>query len=247
MSTEALTIQTQAEALQIDLAESIDQIFGSLPELQAASNLRDCVVSQSKQVTVTDSDSYIRATEQAGILKMIEEDFTTILDPYVARAYKLHKALTAYRTKVLSSVSDEQRRLKAQREAYAAEQERMRREAALKAQQEAQEREEARLIEEARQAAAAGDSGAAEAILEEAMTVEVAPVILPSTTPTIAGTSYRSVWEWKLLDIAKLKPEFLIPNEKAINANVRAMHKSAETLCGAGAIAVTERKIVIDR
>ncbi len=49
------------------------------------------------------------------------------------------------------------------------------------------------------------------------------------------------------MDITKLKPEFLIANDKAIGANVRSMHKQAETLVGAGAISVTERKIPIDR
>jgi hypothetical protein len=55
------------------------------------------------------------------------------------------------------------------------------------------------------------------------------------------------VWEWVLLDAKKLKPEFLLVNDKAINALVRTQHKATEMMVGVGAITVTERKIPVDR
>jgi hypothetical protein len=103
------------------------------------------------------------------------------------------------------------------------------------------------LIEEARVAAAEGNTAQAEAILEEAVDVQAPAVVVISTVPQSPGTSYRSAWEWSLVDPTKLKPEFIQPKDKEIGALVRSMHKQAETLVGIGAITVTERKIVIDR
>jgi hypothetical protein len=83
--------------------------------------------------------------------------------------------------------------------------------------------------------------------LEEALTVEAPAVVLPSFVPQIQGTSFRSVWKWKLLDPTKLKAEFIIPNEKAIGATVRGSKKAAETIIGSGAIEVWEEKSAIDK
>ena len=254
--TTAITLQTQAEVLSMDIASSIEQIFDLMPELTTNCAMRDALVTQAKEITVfkrdqtgkivvADADAYVKATEQVRALKSVAEDISEILDPYADRLFKLHRAVTSYRAKVLAPIDGEQKRLKGEREQFAAEEERKRREAAQKAQQEAYEREQARLIEEARQAAAAGQSEAAEQILQEAVEVEVAPVVLPSTTPQMAGTSFRSKWEYKIVDPTKLKAEFIQPKEKEIGATVRSMHKSAETLCGAGSIEVWESKIIV--
>jgi hypothetical protein len=247
MSTTSLTITEQAVSLQTDIKSQLESFFANLPELTVGVNMLDALTVQAKAIKVTDGKSYTDATEQVQALNSSVEDIEALFEPFAAALYKAHRTVTGLRTANLAGATAEVKRLKFEREKFAAEQERQRREAALKAQQEAYEREQARLVEEARQEAAKGNVAAAEAILVEATEVEVAPVVLPSTTPQIAGTSFRSVWEWTLTDITKLKPEFLIANEKAIGANVRAMHKSAEQLVGIGAISVIERKIVIDR
>ena len=72
-------------------------------------------------------------------------------------------------------------------------------------------------------------------------------VVGAAAVPQVAGVSFRSVWEWCLNDVTKLKSEFLIVNDKAINGLVRTQHKSAETLVGVGAITVNERKVPVDR
>lgn len=247
MASTALTLESQALTLQTDLKAQLEAFFASMPELTSAIAMSDALVSQAKEIKVTDGDTYTQATEQTQALNSVLEDIETLYKPFADALFKAHRTVTGLRSGNLAAATAEVKRLKFEREQYAAEQERMRREAALRAQEEARQREEARLIEEARQAAAQGDSATAEAILEEAVTVEVAPVSLPSTTPQIAGTSFRSVWEWSLLDATKLKAEFIQPKDKEIGAVVRSMHKSAEQLVGIGAISVTERKIVVDR
>src|ERR1017187_5191162 len=157
MATTAITLQTQAELLAMDIAASVEAIFDMNEDLSMNRNMRDALVEQAKAITVfkrdqtgkivvSDAGAYVAATEQVQALKSVGEDIGEIMDPYTARAYKLHKALTGYANKLLAPIEAETKRLKAEREAFAAEQERLRREAAQKAQQEAYEREQARLL-----------------------------------------------------------------------------------------------------
>jgi hypothetical protein len=247
MSTSALTITEQAVSLQTDIKGQLEAFFANLPELTVAVNMIDVLTVQAKAIKVTDGKSYTDATEQVQALNSSVEDIEDLYKPFADALYRAHRTVTGLRATNLAGATAEVKRLKFEREEFAREQERQRKEAALKAQQEATEREQARLVEEARQEAAKGNVAAAEAILVEATEVEVAPVVLPSTTPQIAGTSFRSQWDWTLVDINKLKPEFLTPKDKEIGAIVRSMHKTAETLVGIGAISVIERKIVVDR
>lgn len=258
MATTALTLAAQVTTLQADLKTSLEAFFASLPDMESNVAMSTALVEQSKAITVfrrdqngkivvSDGDAYIKATDQVKALKSVEESIEELMDPFIEKLYKAHRTATAIRKSYLDPGQSERRRLKLEREQFAAEQERMRHVAAQKAQEEARQREEARLIEEARQAAATGNAAEAEAILDEAVNVEVAPVALPSTTPQIAGTSFRSSWDWRLVDKTKLAPELIIVDETAIGEIVRSMHKGAEQLCGPGSITVTERKIIVDR
>ena len=247
MASTALTLESQALSLQTDIRQQLEDFFAALPELQMAGKMSAALVDQSKAISVIDDTSYRTASEQTQALNTSIEQIEDLYKPFADALYKAHRTVTGLRSGNLAAATAEVKRLKFEREKYAAEQERQRREAALKAQQEAYEREQARLIEEARLVAATGDSVAAEAILQEAVEVEVAPVVLPSTTPQVQGTSFRSKFEWELVDWTKLKAEFIQVNEKAIGATVRGSGKAAETIVGSGSIRVTQRQIVVDR
>jgi hypothetical protein len=246
MSTALVTLESQALSLQTDIRQQLEDFFAALPELQMAVNMSTALVDQAKAITVSDNATYVSATEQVQALNSVVEQIEDLYKPFADALYKAHRTVTGLRSGNLAAATAEVKRLKFEREKYAAEQERLRREAAQKAQQEAYEREQARLIEEARQVAATGDSVAAEAILEEAVNVEVAPVVLPSTTPRVQGTNFRTAWEWKLNDFTKLKPEFVKVDEVAIGKIVRSMHRSAEKLVGDGAITVWDKQIIVD-
>ncbi len=258
MATTALTIQSQITNLQTDIRTTLEEFFASLPEMETNVAMSTALVAQSKaitvfqrdnrgQITVSDATAFVSASEQVQALKSVSEEIEDLMKPFIDRLFKAHRTATAIRKQYLDPIDGEVTRLKREREQFAAEEERKRREAALKAQEEARKAEEARLLAEAQAAQVEGDSVAAEQILEEAAHVEAPPVILPSTVPTVAGTSFRSVWKWELSDITRLKPEFLIANEKAIGANVRSSHKAAEQIVGNGAIRVWERKVPVDR
>lgn len=258
MSTAALTLQEQAQSLQRDLKDQIESFFESLPELNSLVAMGTALVEQSKaitvfrrdqrgQITVSDGQAFLKATEQVQALKSVVEQMEEVYEPFASALFKAHRTVTGLRAGNVAEPNLEIKRLKLEREQYAAEEDRKARAIAQAAAEEARKAEEARLIEEARQAAAEGNTAQAEMILEEAVNVEAPPAVVQSTVPTAQGLSFRSVWEWATLDITKMKPEFLIVNEKAINALVRTQHKSAEMMVGVGSIAVSERKIPVDR
>ena len=250
MATTALTIQSQITSLQADIKTSLESFFASLPEMETNAAMSVALVLQSKAIVVgrldPDDKNYRAATDQVQALRLVGEEINGLMDPFIKKLFEAHRTATGIRKSYLEPIESEVKRLKVEREAWAAEQERQRREAAQRAQEEARQREEARLIEEARQAAAQGNAAEAEAILEEAVTVEAAPVVLPSTVPQVAGTSFRTAWEFRILDRTKLKDEFVKVDEVAIGKVVRSMHKSAETLCGEpGAIQVWDKQIIV--
>jgi hypothetical protein len=249
MSTSLVSIEAQATSLQVDLKNQIESFFKSLPELKSLVSMSEALVIQSKAIKVgrndPDDSNYRAATEQTQALKSVVDEITELFEPFAAGLFKAHRTVTKLRGDNLEAAEGEVKRLKTEREGFAAEQERMRREAAQKAQQEAYEREQTRLMEEARQVAATGNAAAAEEILEEAVNLEVAPVVLPSTVPEIQGTSFRTKWNWEMVDATKLKAEFITPKEKEIGQLVRSMNKAAETLVGSGAIRVWESKIIV--
>lgn len=258
MASTSLTLQEQAVSLQVDLKAQIESFFASLPELTSLIAQGTALVEQSKaitvfrrdqagKITVSDRDAFIEATEQVTALKSVVEQMEELYEPFSAALFKAHRTVTGLRAGNILEPNAEIKRLKLEREQYAAEEDRKARAKAQAEAEEARKAEEARLRAEAATAAAEGNTAQAEMILEEAVNVEAPPVVVQSTVPVAQGLSFRSSWEYVIDDPTKLKAEFIQPKVKEIGALVRSMHKSAETLVGAGAITVIERKIPVDR
>jgi tetratricopeptide (TPR) repeat protein len=168
-----------------------------------------------------------------------------------ARAKEAEAALK----KALLAYEQEQERQRQEREAelrrqQAAEQARLRQETEAR---EAAERERARKAREKAEAAAkaaaeAGRAERAEAILEQARIAEAARVtaaaaeaeakreaaammpqaiVVHQEPPKVPGLSRRKVWKFRIDDVTKLPPEYLIANEKRIGAVVKALGEDA--------------------
>lgn len=67
----------------------------------------------------------------------------------------------------------------------------------------------------------------------------VADVVTPDLV-AVSGLSRVATYKWKLLDKSKLKPDFTLVDEKAINALVRSAKQRAQSMVGEGAIEVYE-------
>ena len=259
MPTAALTLQDQAQALQVDLRENLELFFAQLPELSSITAQSQALVAQSAaiivfrrepsgKIAINDHEAYKQADEQVKALKAVESQFGEIIDPYVKKAYELHRSLTSIRKTYLAESQAVIARLNQEMTQSHNEDERLRREAQQRESEAAQERERARLLAEAAQVEKSGDQDLANEILQEALNVEAPVIQLPKNTPEVAGESYRSVPKFEILDITKLKPEYLIANEKAIGALVRSMGEQAAHLVGApGAVRVWIEKTRVSR
>lgn len=129
-------------------------------------------------------------------------------------------------------------------EAIARETERKAREKAEAERKAADEAAAAGRAEEAarlREKAQATEQKAAEkaATFDERAATVVAPVI-SREPPKVAGLQMREVWEYTIVDASKISPAFMMPDEKKIGAQVRALKGDAAAIIGEG-VKVTKR------
>lgn len=185
-------------------------------EVQALS-----VPDQAKQITITDQASYERAGQILVIVKGLRKKIDETFDPIISKAFAAHKEAKAQKTKVEAPLLVAEAHVKPLMAFYVNEQERKRREEEEKLRLEAQKKAEAEQLARAEAAEKQGNHQAAEAIISAP--VQVAPVVLQSETPKVAGVSYRKSWKFRITDPALVPREYLIPDDKAIGAVVRAL------------------------
>ena len=141
-------------------------------------------------------------------------------DSIIAAAHAAHKAAVAKKKSFYEPVEAATKRVKRLMADWDAEQERKRREEQARLEAEARAREEERKINEA-VAVAATDPVAADAILEEEITV--APVIIPKTVPKVEGVVFREVWKFRITNEELIPREYMTPDELTIGKIVRAL------------------------
>lgn len=130
---------------------------------------------------------------------------------------------------------------KAEREAAEA---KARGDAAAAAKAEAERQEAQRAAAKAENSAVRTEERAADkvATLEMQAATVVAPVI-HREAPKVAGVATREVWKYEITDASKINPQFLMPDEKKIGAQVRALRGDAAGLIGPGVRVWSERQI----
>jgi hypothetical protein len=200
--------------------------------------------------------AFAREIEDArkAAVEPLNTEVKKINDAYREPAARAKEAEAALK-KALLAYEQEQERKRQAREAelrrqQAAEQAKLRQETEAR---EAAERERARKAREKAEAAAkaaaeAGRAERAEAILEQARIAEAARVaaaaaeaeakreaaammpqaiVVHQEPPKVPGLSRRKVWKFRIDDVTKLPPEYLIANEKRIGAVVKALGEDA--------------------
>lgn len=174
----------------------------------------------------------------------------TLFDDPIAQAHKLHKMLCGRRNNLDAPLADAEMVVRRAIGTYEAnkradiEAKRLREEAEARRLAADAERERARQIDEARKAEdrrleeaaaleAAGRGAEAESLLaaplpEPPATTAVAPPIVrtPAYKPP-AAVSTRLNWKFRIVDAKQIPRDFLIPDEKAIGAFVRAKKDQA--------------------
>lgn len=210
------------------------------------------LTTQATALAVTDAASFERASEfLKGIATYIKR-VGDVLDPIVDAAHQAHKVAVRQRDALLGPAKSAKLVLGGRMATWEQEQARLRREAAEAAQRErerlereARERAEAqqrrlqaeaeeRRLEEAARLEAAGDTAGAERLVSEPVAAPVvtpAPIFAPrpmvAAPPKVEGVSFRTDWDFEIVDPALIPREYMVPDEKKIRGVVRAMRGAA--------------------
>jgi hypothetical protein len=188
-------------------------------------------------LAVVDDATCVQASELLKGIKALRLRIAETFDPHIKRAHDAHKALLKEKQDAEGPLTVAERVLKDRLVAYEQVQETARAARERELQQQAQREEETRRLNDAaaleREAAALNDPSLlyeAEALLEQPI---VAPLVtLPSTTPKVAGVTYRESWKADpAVDVKALAAAvasgaapvtLLLPNLPALNQLARA-------------------------
>lgn len=183
----------------------------------------DTILSEMKTITVNDQESYTASAEflqkVKQSVKFVELQYADDLEAAQNEkraAEAKRKAIDDEIKKYTSQLTKAEGIVKGLMRDYVNEQERLRRAA-----------EDKRRAEEAdKRLDAAIETGREEVLDRPIAVVKEAPV------QNVAGSSLTTVWKWKVIDMAKVKPEYVLLDEKSINTLVRSAHKRAEEMVG---------------
>jgi len=178
-------------------------------------------VQGAQNLLVNNPQRYEAAAGFVKTMKKLRGQIDDTFDPVVKTAHAAHKEAVAAKKKHMEPVVQAEKITKGKMSLYVQEAERQRRKEEEKLRKEALKRAEEERLAAAEKAESAGDEEEVECLLDEA--VEAAPVTLESTTPKIAGISYRTVWKYKIVDEAKIPRKYLKIDETRISQIVRAM------------------------
>jgi hypothetical protein len=186
------------------------------------------LVGTAESLTIASDEQYVNADKLLGELKASYKAADTARarakEPYLRAGQALDAGFKPVKEafdRGEQAVKRGMATFKRERElAAAAEQARLR---------EVQDKERAKLAERAEKAEARNRPTQAAQLREQAESMPVATVSpeIPKT-----GTSYRKVWRWEVIDKAGIKGDYMVPDEKAIQAVVEAMGARAEQTVG---------------
>ncbi len=218
--------RAQAEAIQVRNPAEADQAAALLRQIAAR---RKAAEAERKELTGPLDEAKRR----------IMQKFKDAMAPYDEADEVVRGKVGVYTAEQERIRKEEEARLEAERQEREriARETREKQEAEERAKREQAEKEEREAEEERRKAKDAADREAAEKLVEEARqkadeakTAEVAISSLPEvslpkavveTAPKPEGISTRKVWKLMTTNVEKLPPEYLVPNEKALNAAMR--------------------------
>lgn len=176
-------------------------------EYQDAAELEQKSLTLYEQATtlvVTDQQTYMAAGEVGKALKSLEKEITDYFAPMKKAAHDAHKAITKKESDELAPVKEAMDIVRKTMNAYAQEQERIRREAERKAQLEAEElarKERERLEKQALAAMEKGKDEKAEALMEKAEMVYAAPVTVAPVVEKTVHTASGNITQAKDLQV----------------------------------------------
>ena len=200
-------------------------VFGNEPvetvpgEQQIVAKKTD-IVKQSTALTITTQSDCELATGVLKEIKGLRAQIAETFSPIVQAAHATWKKAIEQRDGHDKPLALAEATIKNKMGAYLAEQERQRREAEAKAQAEAQRAAEEQAAAEAMALEEMGETEAAQAVVAAPV---VAPVVTIKPTPKPTGIATALIWKFRITDASKIPLQYMVPNEQAIGAVVRAL------------------------
>ena len=183
------------------------------------------VVRKANELVVDSSETLVAAGEFARCVKTLRHSVADLLDGPIKAAHRAHKEIKGAKNQLDDPLKAAEDVVKGKMGRFQAEQERIRREEEDRLRAAALKEAEEQRIKEAVQLEQQGHDEAAEALIEAP--VRPAPVVVPKTTPKVAGVSTRVIWRHRIVNAALIPPEYMMPDEKKIGAHGRSMRESA--------------------
>lgn len=184
------------------------EIIAISPEVELE-NKTLTLYEQATSLTIFDQTSYVAAGELGKALKALEKEITEYFEPLRVNAKAAYDAILDKKNKELAPVKEAMDAVRLTMNKYIQEQERIRQEAERKARAEAEEaarKERERLEAQALKQMEKGKEEKAEALLEKAEAVYVAPVTVAPSVEKTVRTESGNITQAKELKVTVVDP-----------------------------------------
>jgi hypothetical protein len=180
------------------------------------------VVSQAQSITIANAEDHEMACAFLTFVATRKKQIDEVFDPIVRKAHETHKEAVAQKKKVLDPLLLAEQNVKGKIVTYDAWQQHLRQLEETRLAKLAQAEAEAKALAEAEQLEAQGDKELADLVLETAAAAPAPVVVLPPAVEKQEGVSMRQTWKYRITDERLIPREYLMVNESAIGAVVRA-------------------------
>jgi hypothetical protein len=198
------------------MEEVMEEQAGELMEIKDESR---SWIRRAENLKIVDRLSFERAADHVksitALIKKIERHHD---GPRIA-AMRAHRAVLDAQKNLTEPLKKAQGAIKSEIGRWTIEQEKIRRERERVAMELARKREEE---ERLRMAVVAEEEGASRETVEEILETKEPPLVptIPETNPKVSGVSTRKVWKWRLVDEEKIPREYMMLNERLIQAAI---------------------------
>ena len=200
----------------------------------------EIVTIAKENFVVTTKEDLTAASERLQVIKQLKKQVEDFCDPVVKKTHQAWKEACAQKKTYIDPLDAAERKIKGAIGLYMQKEEMRLREERIKKEAELRRIQEEQAL---KLAAECSSQEEVEQILEEAIAdVPIVPMEKPEGSE---GVSIRKSWDWTLLNLSLVKPEFLVTNDKSINSIVKSTGKNAEQIVGG--IKVFEKTTVVSK
>lgn len=199
-------------------------------------------LSQAKEFDITSNDDYAASGSLLALVVERQKEVEKLFADPIKAANSVHKFLTGLRTTLMQPYVQADEIIQKRRKEWRRLQEQQRLAQEEVDRKAAKEQADSQAIEEARELEDAGETEAANIVLERAANAPPPVVTIQSSVPKQAGHVIRKSWAFNILNQDLLKREFMEPDEKKIRGIVTNLGKDAVSVVGVGSIEVYEEE-----